>query len=303
MSFRSTKFTSVISACILSIGVRALPGWPGGGTAVTGNAVQFDQATWETNLAHPNATGELPVTGFDISQKWPSQEVDGWRVGINVSSDVSDSQTMNPGNATGKAFTGTSIFLRGPGNVQGAFTNQSAVDETTWKICVAVLPNGPQDASAPDNGTCSFLSSECVSDIQQAYADKFSRSQDCYGTPPSTPASCGDSAKTTDFVTQQFPLDSVNGREVFVTASDSHDVGDVAAKDTAMNQVWPVLTIWGWNVRANAPDDASPRVQLSCIRAGSAVTGNESAPSSGSKSHAPPVLALAVAGLVAYALL
>ncbi|KAI1076696.1 hypothetical protein F5B20DRAFT_584116 [Whalleya microplaca] len=301
MHFLRTTGASVIS--ILSIKVGALPGWPQGGTAVTGNAVQFDQVTWEAHLAFPNATGELAVTGFDVSQKWPSQKVDGWRLAVNVSGDIPDSQTMNPSNATGKAFTGTSIFLKGPETMQALFSNKTAVDETTWKICVSVFPNGPQNSTAPTNGTCSFLPSQCVSDIQQAYASKFARSQDCYGTPPSTPSSCGDSIKTGDFITQQFPLDSANGREVFVTASDSHEVGDTAALDTATNQVWPVMTIWGWNLRANASDDASPEVQLSCIRAATPVPGNESSPSSGTTAYVSVVSALAVAGTVAYVLL
>ncbi|KAI1377063.1 hypothetical protein F4677DRAFT_444870 [Hypoxylon crocopeplum] len=296
VSFRATRALLVFNFCTR---VSALVGWPGGGTLVEGNATQFDREAWERNLAQPNATASLPVTGFDISQRWPSQEVDGWTLSVNISRDIPDSQTINPGNATGNAFTGTSIFLEAPDNIQDAFTSQSALDETTWKICVAIVPNGPQeDSPTADNGTCGFLSSQCVADLQQAYADKFSRNLDCYGNPPPTPSSCGDSVDTASFGVQQLPLNSVNGTEVFATASSSHDVGDETAWNNATMQVWPVLTIWGWNTRANASEDSSPHVQLSCIRA------NNVEPGSGSPSSATAgtrVSAVVVLGIASFA--
>ncbi|KAI8957277.1 hypothetical protein F5Y11DRAFT_352725 [Daldinia sp. FL1419] len=289
------KTTSALFALNLSSKAMALVGWPGGGTLVTGNAVQFDRVTWERNLAQPNTTGSFSVAGFDISQKWPSQEVDGWTLSANISSDIPDSQTINPSNATGKTFTGTSIFLKAPDNIQAAFRNQSAIDETTWKICVAVIPNGPQeDSSTADNGTCGFLSSQCITDLQNAYADKFSRNQDCYAR-PSTPSSCGSSVDTASFEIQQLPLSSVNGTAVFATASEAHDAADETARDDAVKQVWPILTVWGWNTRAKAPEETSPLVQLSCIRANEE-TGN-GPPSTGVVYRGSTGLTLFVAAL------
>ncbi|KAI1499573.1 hypothetical protein F5X99DRAFT_389387 [Biscogniauxia marginata] len=295
-------FAFFVSA--LPVGTYALPGWPAGGTLVSGNAGLFDRSTWEANLASPNATGSSSVTGFDITQRWPSDEVDGWTLSVNVTSDIPDSETRDPGNSSGQTYTGTSIFLRAPENIQAAFANRSAIDETTWKICVVFIPNGPQeDQSTSDNGTCSFLSSQCVTDLQQAYADKFARNQDCYGTAPSTPSSCGDSVNTANFSTQQFPLDSSNGTEVFVTASDSHDPGDENAWENATGKVWPVLTIWGWNIRAGAPEGSSPRTQLSCIRANNIEPGSSSPSSSGSKVCGSEALAFTIACMAAYILL
>ncbi|KAI1454201.1 hypothetical protein F4805DRAFT_331269 [Annulohypoxylon moriforme] len=296
----SLKATNAFFAFDLFAGVTALAGWPGGGTLVNGNAVQFSRVTWEKNLATPNATGSYPVTGFDISQKWPSQKVDGWTLSVNVSSDLPDSQTIDSSNATGKTFTGTSIFLKAPDTIQSAFKNQSEVDETTWKICVAVIPNGPQeDTSTADNGTCGYLSSQCITDLQQAYADKFPGNTDCYGTPPSTPSSCGNSVNTANFQVQQFPLTSVNGTEIYVTASESHDAGDKTAWSNATRQAWPVLTLWGWNTRAKAPDGSSPTVQLSCVRAKTVEQGSET-PSSGSTLRGSAVVALGLAALTAF---
>ncbi|GAW18370.1 hypothetical protein ANO14919_078450 [Xylariales sp. No.14919] len=295
----------------LTPGAYGLPGWPMGGTIVAGNAVQFGRDAWEANLAHPNATGDNAVVGFDVSQPWPSTQVDGWHLAVNVTSDIPDSETMNPSNATGKTFTGTSIFLQAPANLRATFSDESALDETTWKICVIVVPNAPQQtaSAATENGTCSSMSAQCVSDLQQAYAAKFARNQDCYGTPPSTPSSCGGAVNTGNFSVQQLPLDSIGGKEVFVTASEPHDPGDEKAWADAAAQTWPVMTIWGWNARANASGDASPTVRLSCISArdvepGSETPGSGSGPdSAGSRYCGSAVAALVIACIAAYVLL
>ncbi|KAI1637572.1 hypothetical protein F4809DRAFT_316705 [Biscogniauxia mediterranea] len=303
----------------LSARTHALPGWPAGGTLVAGNAGLFDRSTWEANLASPNATGGASIAGYDITQRWPGQAVDGWTLSLNVSRDIPGSERQGSaggGDDDQQAYTGTSIFLRGPESVRAALAaNASAVDdETTWKICVVFIPNGPQQGDGDSsNGTCTdnFLSAQCVGDLQQAYADKFAQNQDCYGTPPSTPSSCGDVVNTANFSVQQFPLDSSNGTEVFVTASDGHDPGDdEAAWANATGKLWPVLTIWGWNVRAGAPEGATPTAQLACIRADQTVSGGDggssSSPASGASRTAgagSEVLALAVACLAACFLL
>ncbi|KAI5917178.1 hypothetical protein F4810DRAFT_69114 [Camillea tinctor] len=273
------SYQHILPLVVLSAHTHALSGWPAGGALVTGNAGLFDRSTWEANLASPNATGGVSITGYDITQRWPGQEVSGWTLSLNVSRDIPDSerQDSSSSNNSGQAYTGTSIFLRGPANVAADFAgNASATEETTWKICVVFIPNGPQeDGDASGNGTCAgaFLSQQCVDDLQQAYADKFASDQDCYGTPPSTPSSCGDVVNTANFSAQQFPLDSSNGTEIYVTASDSHAPGDAAAFANATGKVWPVLTIWGWNLRAGAPANSTPTTQLACIRAADEVAG------------------------------
>ncbi|KAI0117954.1 hypothetical protein GGR51DRAFT_500667 [Nemania sp. FL0031] len=289
---------------------HSLPGWPNGGTIVAGNAVQFDRDTWEAHLAHPNATGRNPVVGFDVSRPWPGTQGDGWTIGINVTSDIPDSQIMNPSNATGKTFTGTSIFLQAPDNLQSTFSSPTALDETTWKICVIVVPDAPQDnvTDAAEDGSCPVLSAQCVSDLEDAYKDKFARNQECYGTPPATPSSCGTRVNTGAFNVQQLPLDSIAGREVYVTASDLHDPEDQNVVDDATGKTWPVMTIWGWNARANASDDATPTVQMSCVSARDVVTGSNGGGGSGgsdsasSRSCGSAATALVLACAIAYAL-
>ncbi|KAI1110577.1 hypothetical protein F5Y14DRAFT_443898 [Nemania sp. NC0429] len=288
----------------LALRVHGLPGWPTGGTIVAGNAVQFDRESWEANLAHPNATGNDAVVGYDVSKPWPSTQVDGWQLSINVTSDIPDSDAMNPSNASGKTFTGTSIFLQAPENLRTVFSDQDARDETTWKICFVLIPDAPQEnATAAADKTCPIMSSQCVSDLEDAYTRKFARNQDCYGTPPATPSSCGDGINTGAFNVQQLPLDSIGGREVFVTASDPHDPGDDTAWNAAIEKIWPVLTIWGWNTRANASDDTVPTAQLSCISARDVKQGADTPGSAGSRPCGSAVAALVVACVAAYALL
>ncbi|KAI1149814.1 hypothetical protein F4825DRAFT_428932 [Nemania diffusa] len=287
--------------------VRGLAGWPGGGAIVAGNAVQFDRATWEANLARPNATGSHSVVGFDVSTPWPSTQVDGWQLGINVTSDIPDSQIMYPSNATGQTFTGTSIFLQAPQRLRSTFATQTARDETTWKICVVVIANAPQaNLASGADAACPVLSAQCVSDLEAAYTDTFAGAQECYGTPPATPDSCGGAGMNTGaFHVQQLPLNSIDGTEVYVTASDLHDPGNKTAWEDAAGKTWPVMTIWGWNLRANASDDARPTVQLSCVTARDVEAGSTGpgAGSGGSRVCGPAAVALVVACVAAYALL
>lgn len=90
---------------------------------------------------------------------------------------------------------------------------------------------------------------------------------------------------------------------MFVTASDPHDPGDDTPWDEAIRKIWPVLTIWGWNARANASDDTVPTVQLSCISARDVKPGSDTPGSGGSRPCGSAVAALVVAGVAAYALL
>lgn len=88
-----------------------------------------------------------------------------------------------------------------------------------------------------------------------------------------------------------------------MTASDPHDPNDEKSMTEATEKMWPVLTIWGWNARANASDDASPTVQLSCISARDVEPGSQSPPSAGSRHCGSAVAAFVVACIAAYTLL
>ncbi|ETS76870.1 hypothetical protein PFICI_10744 [Pestalotiopsis fici W106-1] len=302
------EYTSGRKSALAALGLvllpasMALPGWPRSGTIIQGDAIQFDQSTWEENLERPNATGSFPITGFDISKAFtsPPQTVDGWELAVNVTSSISDADTLNPGNATGQVYTGTSIYLRAPDDVIAALDPDTAADNTTWKICVTVMTGGPgeDDTSSADNGTCSSLSSQCISDFQDAYADQFAKLQDCYRQ-PSIPDSCGDSLSQANLTTQQYALDHLNGTEVFVTASGPHDGDDNTAYDNAVKTVWPVLVVWGWNTRADVSDGTKPTVQLTCARANHTGDGSDSSASMASRSHGPVTITFAIAVLAA----
>lgn len=309
---------------------QAIPGWSRSGTIVEGNASQFDQTTWEQNLDHPNATGDFPITGFDITKAYTTsaQAVGGWALAVNVTSGIPDANTQNPSNASGQVFTGTSIYLTAPADIAAAIgaDPDAAADNTTWKICVTVMTGAPE-TGADGNGTCSSLSSQCAADFQDAYAGQFAKLQDCYSQPP-TPDSCGDALSQANLTTQrmlklsclpetlepfshvfdaapqlkvalEYALDHINGTEVFVTASGPHDADDNSAYNSAVKTEWPVLIVWGWNARANVSDGTTPTVQLTCARANNTGGGGGSSGSAASRSHGSAAIAFAVAGLAA----
>lgn len=296
----TTRWKSAALGLALARTSLAIPGWSRSGTIVQGNASQFDQTTWEQNLDHPNATGDFPITGFNITKAYTTspQAVDGWALAVNVTSGIPDADTQNPSNASGQVFTGTSIYLTAPADIAADIgaDPDAAADNTTWKICVAVMTGAPETDA--DNGTCSLLSSQCVADFQDAYADQFAKLQDCYSQPP-TPDSCGDALSQANLTTQQYALDHINGTEVFVTASGPHDANDNSAYDSAVKTEWPVLIVWGWNARANVSDGTKPTVQLTCARANDTGDGGGSSGSAASRSHGSAAMAFAVAGLAA----
>lgn len=195
-------FTIAVTATLLQ-SLSALPGWPSQGTIVEGGAIQFDQKTWEKYLAQPNATGNFSLQGYNISQVFPSEQIDGWKLSVNVTSGIPDSQTLG-NSSNGKVYTGTSIFLQAPQALLSAENSSTTLaEETTWKICVTVMANGPEeDTSTADNGTCGSLSAQCITDFQNAYAEKFAKDQDCYRL-PATPSSCGDSLSAANLTTQR----------------------------------------------------------------------------------------------------
>lgn len=197
------SFSSVAILAVLLRHSTALQGWPSQGTIVDGNAYRFDQKTWERNLAQPNATGDFSIQGYDISQKFPSEQVDGWTLSVNVTSSMPDTETLS-NSSSGKVYTGTSLFLKAPDGISTSST-LSDPDETTWKICITVMTNGPgEETATADNGTCGSLSSQCIADFQNAYAEEFAKQQDCYRL-PATPSSCGDSLNAANLTTQRKP--------------------------------------------------------------------------------------------------
>ncbi|KAK8859805.1 hypothetical protein PGQ11_010539 [Apiospora arundinis] len=303
-------------------------GWPGSNTLVDGDAVRFSQQTWRSHLAHPDAVGEYPVRGFDISKEWPDiqkegagsiHEVSGWKLAVNVSRSIPASEVQNNGTSLGAArfpnatapssFTGTSISLKGPDAVvQSIFGDDTKAHitkvehATTWKVCVTVATdyNGDKkNASGTYNygrGVgCDGLSAQCIAEFEQAYAEHFAATQDCAGHPPPTPASCGGALDAASLRTIQYPLDSVNGTELYVTASDAHAVPrNMSMPSSAMSKTWnsssnaaavkswPVLVVWGWNRRANIVEEEidgtemmlKPLAQLSCIKAAAKPSNN-----------------------------
>lgn len=215
----SWREAALLAAVAFFGNTQAYQGWPGSNTLVDGEAVRFSQQTWRQHLRHPDAKGEYPVRGYDISQEWPAvQEVDGWRLAVNVSSriPVSEAQNKNgtaavavatglppssPTTNSSSSFMGTSISLKAPETViHSILGGGGEVDEivalelrsTTWKVCVTIATDsGENENAGSGSGSCDRLPAQCVADFEQAYAEHFAETEDCAGHPPPTPASCG----------------------------------------------------------------------------------------------------------------
>ncbi|KAH8652041.1 hypothetical protein BX600DRAFT_440955 [Xylariales sp. PMI_506] len=263
----AATFTALLPLCPL-----AFQGW-NSGTSLAGNALEFSQNSWESVLAQPNATGGVQITGFDISKDWPGEVVDGWELGINVTKSLTSAQLLSSSDQISgedqQLFTGTSIYLKAPPNVINAVrTAQIATNadaSTTWMICVFFItdaPSGEVDRS-DNNGTCKAYSSQCVTDLQAAYVERFAQEQDCFGAAPMMPQSCGGLLDPANFTTQPFSIPYLNGTEIYATASEPlRSRADLdAAYDSAVGQVWPVLIVWGW-IKQIADARRVPSVQL-----------------------------------------
>ncbi|KAK8036154.1 hypothetical protein PG993_008768 [Apiospora rasikravindrae] len=308
-----TAATVVLAAAAVFFGnAQAYQGWPGSNTLVDGDAVRFSQQRWRQHLQHPDAKGEYPVRGYDISQEWPAvREVDGWRLAVNVSNSIPASEAQNNGTGTVatwnssfptntsssvSAFKGTSISLKGPESVIHSILGDNdgkgdeEVDEiialelgsTTWKVCVTIATDSGDDKKNASSVSCDRLAPQCVADFERAYAEHFAATEDCAGHPPPTPASCGGALDAASLRTIQYPIDAVNGTEIYVNASAAAAQRPPRGRNltTAWNEdvstkMWPVLIVWGWNHRAilNTADgaailrNAQPLAQLSCIKA------------------------------------
>ncbi|KAK8054634.1 hypothetical protein PG994_009701 [Apiospora phragmitis] len=322
---------------------QAYQGWLGSNTLVDGEAVRFSQPTWRQHLGRPDAKGEYPVRGFDISQKWPDvHEVSGWKLAVNVSNSIPVSEVQNAVQAlsNSSSFTGTSISLKGPESIIHSILgdNNNKEEEiinmelrsTTWKVCVTIATddnkNVSSSSSGSGNGNCDRLSAQLcwppAADAGELWwgagrsvsADDTGAHQgagmcegqgifvaltihhplpDCVeaayipyplawldGSPSYHIVQSHGFTKITEY-----PIDAVNGTELYVTASDARSPRGrnlTAWDDGASTKTWPVLVVWGWNRRAtNDDDDADagaaataammatkkPLAQLSCIKA------------------------------------
>lgn len=125
-----------------------------------------------------NASGLVPVLGYNVSQPFPSNLTDGWSFGLDVAADVpaSVSEEGNTGFATLSY-----LYMNRP---------ESTIDDS-WRICAAWL--GRVDVSGGDDGSCSSaLGQDCIDALSTQLSSANERFGRCSVPPISMPEECGD---------------------------------------------------------------------------------------------------------------
>ncbi|KAH8203323.1 hypothetical protein TruAng_002519 [Truncatella angustata] len=137
---------------------------------------------WIQALNSPNATGNFEISGKDISESWPSANISGWSLQINVTADI----LTDADSDSDEYLTGTSIRLNPPSSLitQGADNGSSIrVDNSTWRVCMSVFHDLPSDIVSKgdnDNGSCSnVFGSDCTMALQQAFTTNYDPDATC----------------------------------------------------------------------------------------------------------------------------
>lgn len=131
---------------------------------------------WEAAFNQPIAKGTYPTPGFNITQPWPGQSVDGWAIDIQVANVSLANAEANATQLYGPvtSFIGTSIAIAPPLDLHGLIYLNPNLDanHSTWEACVSVFIPSPSIDWTPyqnDNGSCStVLSSQCIADLVSA---------------------------------------------------------------------------------------------------------------------------------------
>lgn len=140
--------------------------------------------TYHKLMSSPNATSSYPVPG----------SVSGWSFAVSVIADIpmSESNSSTAQAHPNKAFTGTRVVLQAPAN---PIHESSSVCVLQWDITPFSYP----PKLRADDGSCSsFLSEQCIRDVEARSAEHSkTTSSRCTCPKLSEISSCGgDQAKT-----------------------------------------------------------------------------------------------------------
>ncbi|KAI0126718.1 hypothetical protein BJ170DRAFT_684298 [Xylariales sp. AK1849] len=239
------------------------------------------RAEFDTLLNSPNATGDFPIAGPNISAPFSSSSViDGWSWSIAVVANlpIANSSTL-AAEYGDKFYTGGKLTFNGPPSLRSSSSQNLTVDDD-WQICLfswqldgAAYP----DELRVDDGTCSsVLSSQCISDIEKAATASHGAGRcECPLSRdiPSCTALGNDSALWDSTCGGSFYNASQiraweEGRleqEVY-GGTTAHDRGNITAYNYIGSVAWPVMASFGNGNRTTA--------SMSCVRANTAVEGS-----------------------------
>ncbi|PKK48836.1 hypothetical protein CI102_6322 [Trichoderma harzianum] len=199
-----------------------------------GEAQGISNVDWQLGMRNANATGTASISGYNVTAKYPGERSDNWTVSISVSSDIPGGNT-----AGGQFVTGTQIEWTAPQGLIGSA-------DPSWFLCRTTYSSSKlkKSGSAPSQGSCNgILSDNCWSDLQES----LEAGRQCQNN--TLPPSCADELGLSDG--EGFGLSSA--RPVKSNSSDStslqlrfgdesHELGNFTTYDSAIRQIWVVVT-------------------------------------------------------------
>ncbi|KAL7943871.1 hypothetical protein V8C42DRAFT_91806 [Trichoderma barbatum] len=217
---RNTIFISIPSFCQLAYS-----------QAFGFEAEGISNVDWELGMRNANATGTASIPGYNITSRYPGERSDNWTLSISVSSDIPGGKT-----AGGQFVTGTQIDWTAPDGLIGSA-------DSSWFLCrTAYSSSKLKSESAPSQGSCNgILSDNCWNALQES----LKTGKQCQNN--SLPSICVDELRLSDGegfgLTSAHPINRNSSEPLQLRFGDeSHDRGNFTAYDSAIRQIWVVVT-------------------------------------------------------------
>ncbi|KAL6797224.1 hypothetical protein GGI42DRAFT_330342, partial [Trichoderma sp. SZMC 28013] len=218
---------------------------------------------WELGMRNANATGTASIAGYNVTSKYPGERSDNWTVSISVSSDIAGGNT-----AGGQFVTGTQIEWTAPQGLIGSA-------DPSWFLCRTAYSSSKlkKSESGSSQGSCTgILSDNCWNDLQES----LEAGKQCQNNtlPPSCTGELGLSDGEGFGLTSAHPIKSNSSGSGSTSlqlrfGNESHELGNFTAYDSAIRQIWVVVT----GFAEAGSDNAHPRGSagqpgsIACIQA------------------------------------
>ncbi|EPE30702.1 hypothetical protein GLAREA_03669 [Glarea lozoyensis ATCC 20868] len=224
---------------------------------------------------HPNATGNFPIAGPNLSMS-SNSNIEGWHWSISAVADIPivNSSWNRPERSI--FYTGGKLIFNGPSSP----SNQNISVNDDWHICLFnwQLDNVPYpSALRGDDGTCSsVLNNQCIAELKNAVQTSSGRSCSCprKSEIPSCTALGNDSAIWTNTCAGGFfdatAIRRWAGGRLEKNAwggNKAHSAGNTTAYNYIGSLAWPVMA--GFYFR-----NQSVATTVSCPRAKDATPGS-----------------------------
>ncbi|KAH7035857.1 uncharacterized protein B0I36DRAFT_319217 [Microdochium trichocladiopsis] len=291
---RPTSSWAMLASILLGLAPACVSATPNHRVAANDTETSVVSPAYIGVNADPDATGRVPVPGFDLTTPFPGKASAGWSLELNVTRYA----TAPPGPITIVGYDGNTTLITtrlvppppgSPGalyNTDGSWAlsdgdasnSSSSSSSSTWSVTMVswteramrVVPDGNdlEDGSCPE----SAFSQECADKIRRAVMEDPSLAdKDDFSTTPIP--QCG--GYTTAFSTT-IPMNStfMNSSSFSLGIANSVDAYNVIGART-----FPILLVWGRSsdTRTPLPED---HVQLACVKVDTVVRDGAVLPTS-----------------------